>query len=585
MSFIQNLFARWANTDAIDSPPTLDVEVDKKYQLSAEQAPPHEQAPPLLEESLWTYGVKGSDCYTEEAVGSPLLTLFTQLVRSVDCSVAVRKALEDNLVDTVVLAFQTRDIRGGKGERELFRSMMKTILRTYPNLADKLVPLIPEYGRWDDVWALLGGSLPCSAEVARAIDNTVLTQFQLDQESAHPSLLVKWLPREGCKGSKGSELATHFANLLFPLTSPENGQRLRVYRKTLANLNRILETAEVKMCGKQWATITPSAVPGQLMKRNKHSFFNKKAVRSGRRAVKYVDGPPIQDRLVCAENFRRFVEDVKSGKCVVNGGQTTMPNEHVKSILQSPFDTELDSIIQGQWDAIRQETLKSGGLGKAVFLCDFSGSMDGVPKEVSLALGILGSEIAAPAFKDHILTFDSTPKWHSFVGLNGLREKIESVGFLGQGTSTNFQAACELVLKRLIEHVVTPADAPTHLIVITDMGFDAASGGDYDYVYMKKTSNWQTHFQMIRESFHCHGYEPPIIVCWNVSASYKDAHATAHEVGVVQLSGWSPSVFKAIQTEGVKVKTPYEGLRKLLDAPRYDAVRVALTEWAHIKEA
>jgi hypothetical protein len=544
MSFIQE-------ENSINTPPTFDVG---------------------LEESR-TYGVKGSDCYTEAAVGSPLLTLFTQLVRGVDCGMAVRNSLADNLVDTVVLAFQTRDIRGGKGERQLFRNMMAIILKQYPLIARNIVPLIPEYGRWDDVWALI--SSDCHPEVVQAIEKTVLEQFQLDQESERPSLLVKWLPRED---SKRSYLATYFANLLFPLTSPEKGARLRVYRKTLANLNRILETTEVKMCSGKWATIVPSAVPGQLMKRNRHSFFNKKAIRLGRRSVKYVENPPVPDRLACLENFKKFAEDVKSGKSVVNGGQTTMPNEHVRAIIESHFDTDIDSLIQGQWDAIRAETLKNGGLGKAVFLCDFSGSMDGIPKEVSLALGILGSEIATPPFKDRILTFDSTPTWHSFAGLRLLREKIQSVGYLGQGTSTNFQAACELVLKELIENNVSPADAPTHLIVITDMGFDAASTFCEDgYGYLKKEGEWQTHFQMIRSCFKEHGYEPPLIVCWNVREEYKDAHATAHEIGVVQLSGWSPSVFKALQqTNGVTVKTPYEGLRKLLDAPRYDAVRDAL---------
>ena len=253
----------------------------------------------------------------------------------------------------------------------------------------------------------------------------------------------------------------------------------------------------------------------------------------------------------------------------VNGGQTTMPNEHVRKILGS-YDEETDSVIQAQWSAIREETRAAGGLGDAVIMCDFSGSMDGEPKEVSLALGILGSEVAAPAFKDHILTFDSTPVWHSFAGLTSLRQKVESVGHLGQGTSTNFQAACELVLKRLVENKVPATEAPKQLIVITDMGFDAACTNHY----MKK-SPWETQFQMIRSSFEAYGYEPPLIVCWNVSAAYTDTHAKADEVGVVQLSGWSPSVLKALQS-GLKVQTPYEGLRVLLDSPRYDPVRKSL---------
>ena len=503
-----------------------------------------------------TQGVKGADCYTHS--GSKLVDLFTQLVRGAFINpTLVNQCLAESVEDTLVLAFQTRDIRGGKGERALFRQLLTAILKAKPELAWS-VSLVPEYGRWDDVWSFMG----VSTIVDKAVDEVVIEQFRLDQESDAPSLLAKWLPREG---SKASAKAAHFANLLFPLT-PVNG-RLRQYRKTLAFLNSRINTAEVKMCGLNWSSIAPGSVPGQLLKRNKHAFFNKRAVVLRKRVVRLDDRyPELADRVACANNFR---EHMSAGR-KVNGGQTTMPNEHVRKILGS-YDEETDSVIQAQWSAIREETRAAGGLGDAVIMCDFSGSMDGEPKEVSLALGILGSEVAAPAFKDHILTFDSTPVWHSFKGLTTLREKVQSVGNLGQGTSTNFQAACELVLQKLVENKVPVDEAPKQLIVITDMGFDSASTGHY----VKKTAPWETHFQMIRQSFHSKGYEPPLIVCWNVSAAYTDTHAKATEVGVVQLSGWSPSVLKALQS-GLNVQSPYEGLRVLLDSPRYDAVRKAV---------
>ena len=504
-----------------------------------------------------TQGVKGADCYTHS--GSKLVDLFTQLVRGAFVNpTLVNQCLAESVEDTLVLTFQTRDIRGGKGERALFRNLLTAILKAKPELAN-LIALVPEYGRWDDVWSLMDLNL----DVNMSIDEVVLQQFQLDQESEKPSLLAKWLPREG---SKQSHLSLHFANLLFPLT-PVNA-RLRVYRKTVAFLNSRINTTEVKMCGKDWSNIAPGSVPGQLLKRNKHAFFNKKPLILRKRVVRLDDRyPNVPDRVTCANNFKEHISEGKK----INGGQTTMPNEHVRKVLQGSYDTDTDSVIEAQWAAIREETAAAGGLGEAVFMCDFSGSMDGEPKEVSLALGILGSEVAAPAFKDHILTFDSTPVWHSFKGLTTLREKVQSVGNLGQGTSTNFQAACELVLQKLVENKVPVDEAPKQLIVITDMGFDSASTGHY----VKKTAPWETHFQMIRQSFHSKGYEPPLIVCWNVSTAYTATHAKAAEVGVVQLSGWSPSVLKALQS-GLNVQSPYEGLRVLLDSPRYDAVRKAV---------
>ncbi len=527
-------------------------------------------------------GVKGSDVYTEDGVGDPRVVLFTQLVRDQTESyidMCVEDIIETNnaqmLIDLAVMTFQTRDVRGGKGERDLFYKLLIAIHKRKPEWTPFLLELVPEYGCWKDLWTLANNQ----ASLLELIDRVVHEQFMIDQESEHPSLLVKWLPREG---SKYNDLAIHFADVLFPLTPKEEGQRMRIYRKTLSYLNKKAETAEVKMCANTWSELNPRRIPGRLMKRNKLAFFNQKKGRRGAIDDRY---PEREDRVKCKENFEQFVTDVKMGKVEMKGGKTVMPHEHVHEILRNyQLSKEQEDIIQLQWEAIRKEVLKSGGLGKVVPLCDFSGSMDGVPKEVSLALGILISEVASNDFKDHILTFDSEPKWHSFIGKNTLQEKVKSVGHLGQGLSTDFQKACDLILQRLVEHKVAPEDAPTDLLVLTDMGFDQASVPHYQQPYYtgqpynKKTEPWQTQFQMIRSNFEKYGYQAPRIVCWNLRAEYKDFHAKAHEVGVVQLSGWSPSVLKAIQGNGIQVETPYQGMRKILDDIRYDKVREVISK-------
>lgn len=534
-------------------------------------------------------GVKGSDVYTEAGVGDARVALFTRLVRGLSAA-EIFNAVESGMPrrgvceesneaaaiarDFAVMAFQTRDVRGGKGERDLFYHMIAAITRVRPEWTQPLLDLVPEYGCWRDLWALWK-QYP---HLQSFIDVTVKKQFELDQESAHPSLLVKWLPREG---SKYDTLARHFAALLFPFTPYEKGGRMRMYRRTLAYLNKLVDTTEIKMCGRTWANITPSRVPGRLMKRCKLAFFNEKSMKLGRRTFTETRYPENKDREECAQNFRHFMQDVAAGKTTMKGGQTTMPHEHVHEILErGHMSNDAMDVIQAQWNAIRSEAQKGGGLSNMVAMCDFSGSMNGVPKEVSLALGILISELAPEAFRDHILTFDDTPVWHSFSNYTTLYDKVNSIGSLGQGLSTNFQAACDLVLKRLVEHKVAPEDAPKDLLVLTDMGFDAAAGYEDVYSHVKKTSAWETHFQMIRASFEAAGYTAPRIVCWNLRAEYNDYHATAHEKGVVQLSGWSPSVLKAIQGTGIQVETPYQGLRRLLDEPRYDAVREALSSKA-----
>lgn len=517
-------------------------------------------------------GVNGSDVYTEDGVGDRRVTLYSSLIRGfsiVDIHKNVETLMNGSLEvmrDLVVMAFQTRDIRGGKGERLLFYDLMSSILVLRPEWAFSLLSLVPEYGCWRDLWEMYHLMTPSVCEVIHKI---VRLQWIVDTNvvsPSTPSLLAKWLPREG---SRHKFLATKLANVLFPDISEVDCARKRAYRKAVADMNRRIDTTEIKMCGNTWSDITPRKVPGRLMKRNKRAFFNK----SINGEVRY---PNNKDREECREHFETHMADVKSGKETMKGAHTTMPHEHVHEILHSSdYSKETENVIQAQWDAIRGETVKSGGLDRCVFMCDFSGSMDGVPMEVSLALGILGSEITSPAFKDHILGFSETPDWISFTGKTTLREKVDYVihnGF-AQGLSTNFQAAANKILERLIQYKVSVAEAPTDLIVLTDMGFDYANHSIKNVV--EKTNVWQTHFDMIRQAFQKHGYEPPRIVCWNLRAEYNDYHATAHEVGVVQLSGWSPSAFKIISTGGVRVETPYQGMRRILDDTRYDKVRRA----------
>jgi hypothetical protein len=501
-------------------------------------------------------GVKGSDVYTEKGVGDMRVTFFTQLVRGLsneEIERNINSIIKTHPIDAVVMAFQTRDIRGGKGERGLFYKMLLCILKNKPEWSEKLMELVPEYGCWRDMWVLY---VRGSEEVQKAIDAVVLNQFQLDQESEHPSLLVKWLPREG---SKYDKLANHFANLLFPLTPESGGQRLRIYRKTLSYLNKKIDTTEVKMCGKVWATINPSHVPGRLMKRCKGAFLN--------------ENKEEEDRKKCVENFKAFLEDVKDGNVKMKGANVIMPHELVSECLNMTLMTPKEEIeiVEQQWKSIREKAKEAGGLGKIIPMCDFSGSMNGNPKKVSLALGILISEVVEnEAFKDMILTFDENPKIYSFSKCKTLRDKVNSVRNFGQGLNTDFQKACDLILKRLVECEVKPEDAPTDLLVLTDMGFDQAYQSGH---YNVKRVVWQTHFDMIRSNFEKYGYKPPRIVCWNLRAEYKDYHATAHTDGVVQLSGWSPSVLKAIQKNGIKLNNPYEGMRSILDDSRYDRVR------------
>jgi len=340
------------------------------------------------------------------------------------------------------------------------------------------------------------------------------------------------------------------------------------------------------MCGGKWREIKPEAVPGRNLKIHNRAFLNEPVKKGRGRSTEISDGlrfPDNEDRMACRENFQEFIEGMKKGTAKAHGANVVMPHELVAQVLDNRCSQEELDINQGQWVSIREETLKLGGLGKCVPMCDFSGSMSGLPKLISLAFGILVSEINHSAFRDHILTFDSEPVWHSFAGKPSLKEKLDRIGYIGQGTSTDFFKACMRIVEKMKEHKVPVGEEPEDLIVFTDMGFDAAiRDNNYYGRNTVKSAVWDTQIQQIRDEFKKageevwgvgNGWKAPRIVIWNLSAHFNDFHAKADQEGVVQLSGWSPSMLKALQKGGVQVMTPYQGMRVILDDERYDEVR------------
>ena len=66
------------------------------------------------------------------------------------------RAYVENPELAMKLLFYIRDIRGGMGERDLFRTLIRHVAKCWKESARKNVHLIAEYGRWDDLLCLFG---------------------------------------------------------------------------------------------------------------------------------------------------------------------------------------------------------------------------------------------------------------------------------------------------------------------------------------------------------------------------------------------------------------------------------------------
>ena len=577
--------------------------------------------------NLTTVGEKGSDVYTAEGVGSALVALNTLLVRGVTKE-TVNKQMEELCTmiysdiwgapaahlayeDLWVLLFQNRDVRGGKGERASTNLMWEYMLEHHKEDAHKMLPLLTEYGSWRDLFHLT----TCVPAVVPVVLELVEKQLAKDMDDAAQgkpiSLLAKWIPRE----DRQSDLAKLIAKRLFPYEARPSS-RMKTYRQKISALNRALKTTEVAMCSHDWASIEPARVPGRCLQKHMKALLNepgnKKNVVRVRRANN-LRHPDDEDRMECRAHFQQFFKDAKEGKVTVNAANVVYPHELIKKIVKSMKETynhrdgvtlAVDDLsvdekngLLAQWAALVKDAREAGGLGRSLAMCDFSGSMQSsgkngdTPYWVSMAMGLLISEVTTEEFKDTFLTFDSNPMLHR-LSKGDVFEKIASIGYVGQGLSTDFQKAMDLVLSNMKATRCKPGQEPDNLIVITDMNWDQACASDqrsrytdHSYRHVVKTAPWQTHIEMIREAFKRAGedmwgvpFVPPRIVVWNVASTSSDFHATADTEGVVMLSGWSPSLFKNLLKGDIRSMTPLEMLRIILDDERYKPVREKLAE-------
>jgi hypothetical protein len=547
-------------------------------------------------------GNKGADVLS--STGDARVDLNVKCVRSAEAAIlhaGIQAVMDigtaEAVEDAFVLAFHVRNIRGGKGERAVFTTLFSYLFSIRPHLALAVLDLIPHYGCWKDLLVLATDATAACTDAALRL---IATQLEADEtaESGRRSLAAKWAPRED---SQFKTLARRLAYLMFPCAS-NHSAKMRLYRQKVARLNHELKTVETFMCADRFEDIVPGTVPGRAGKVYNRAFLNlpttykAKEMSAPRGEFRHPDDPK---RMACREHFEAHFAKAAKGEAKVHGADTIFPHELVKKAKDSESLSEPEKDhIRGVWRGMVEKAKAGGGLRRSLFMCDFSGSMQSssagdTPYWVSMALGLLGSEVCAEEYQNTILGFDSEPNLLRFPPGTDIFQRLETITShpeFGQGLSTDFQAAMDLVLSTIKESRCRPGQEPENLIVLTDMNWDAACGSSersvytgHGYRHVVKTAPCETFVTTIQNAFTRagedmwgpgQGFTAPRIVIWNLAASRQtDYHATSDTPGVAMLSGWSPSQFEILQKEGPRQMTAYEILRMELDDAKYQRVR------------
>lgn len=65
-------------------------------------------------------------------------------------------AFNENPLLAMKWLFYSRDVLQGAGMRHIFKVCLKDLAKDEPKFVEKFIPLVAEYGRWDDLYCLVG---------------------------------------------------------------------------------------------------------------------------------------------------------------------------------------------------------------------------------------------------------------------------------------------------------------------------------------------------------------------------------------------------------------------------------------------
>jgi hypothetical protein len=240
-----------------------------------------------------------------------------------------------------------------------------------------------------------------------------------DERKPNISLACKWAPTEGSHfdHNTNGRLAQKLAKLMFPNSSTPN----KDYRLMLTKLRKYLNVVETLMCAGEWDKIDYEKVPSRTMMLNRKAFNKNDEIR-----------------------FGEYQMNLARGKAKVNS-QGVQIHELTNRLMLGP-----DQVLESQINAIINKLKESGNLGKCIAISDVSGSMNGTPMDVSIALGLIVSELAHPAFRNFLLTFSEQPQWYKVIG-NSYYEKLKSIANMHWGGSTNFEGVFKLILDKAVK--------------------------------------------------------------------------------------------------------------------------------------
>lgn len=448
---------------------------------------------------------------TNQSSLDPNVDLFFAIgaSRGKDLTGAFARAYAAEPTVAMKILFWARDVRGGAGEREIFRQIMRNLEVNQPESLMCNLALVPEYGRWDDLLVFQTPKFKIAAYdlISRAL-------------RAGNGLAGKWMPR---KGEVANELRKY---LNF---TPKQ------YRRMIVDLTKVVET---QMCAREWDKINYDHVPSVAANRYQKAFNKRDAAR-----------------------YTAWKEGLKDGTSKINAS-VLYPYDVLKAVDHGDREVAL-----AQWEALPNYL----GDDAILPMVDVSGSMScpvggqkGVGMtcmQVAISLGLYIADKQQGAFKDMWLTFTNDshidiPKGDLLAKINQVRRNV--------GYDTNIESAFRSILQVAVANDLPAEQMPRYLLVLSDMEFNPAwaggvSLGAFD---LAKRMFEAAGYELPKLVWWNLNARPD---------ATGNSPVRFDQKGTAMVSGFSPSIMKSILA--AKSFTPRDVMLETINSDRYQAIK------------
>ncbi|MCR4778800.1 MAG: DUF2828 family protein [Lachnospiraceae bacterium] len=439
------------------------------------------------------------------------------------------KAFAENPDYAIKILFYARDIRGGLGERKLFKTVLRYLAENEPEVVEKNMKYIQEYGRFDDLLVLIDS--PCEDKLIDYYREQLDKDVKAANEGKEISLLAKWMPSINTSDADRVALAKRLARKM--------GYSAASYRKTLSFLREQIKIIENNMRMKDYSFEYERQTSKSLYK------YRQAFIRND------------------AKRYREFLDRSAEDHSVMHTGTLT-PYEVVAPIVDvnnrtKKFTKDERNALDVTWNALENYV----GSENAIAVVDGSGSMywDGKPSPAAVAqsLGIYFAEHNTGVFKNHFITFSSRPQLVKIKGKD-IVDKMNYCMSFNECSNTNIEATFDLILKTAVKNKLKQEELPTKLYIISDMEFDQCA-----------ENSTLTNMENAKRKFESKGYILPQIVFWNVSSRNRQQPVKMDEKGVILVSGCTPQVFSMVKEDCLD---PYHFMIEVISSKRYEKIAI-----------